>query len=426
MNNLRIKNVHARQILDCKGRPAVEVDVVTENGIIGRGGAPTGTSVGMLESYVLRDNNPNFFEGLSVYNAIENVNRIIAPELIGMDVTDQSSIDNKMIELDGTELKSKLGGNAIYSVSIACAQAGAHSKNTPLYKYLNKGGIKVLPIPTYNMINGGKYNHFSLAFQEFSLVPYKCKTIMENVEIGVKVFHKLGEIIADYQGTAMPDIGNYFAWAPPCGDPAVSFELLAEAVKECGIEDKIGYALDCASNEMYNQERGTYRYNGKEVDREELIGAVKEFTEKYNILYVEDIVEENDWEGFIKASKEISKSIIIGDDFTVTNVKILKEAADRKAVAGFIFKPNQVGTITECLETHEFARKNGMITVPSIRAGGIVDDVVMDLAIAIGAAACKNGCPRSGERIYALDTLIRAEDENPGALPFDFTPFLKF
>lgn len=425
MDSLRIKKVSARQILDCKGRPAVEVDVITEGEILGRGGASTGTSVGKLEAYILRDNNPDIFEGLSVYKAIDNINNIIAPEIIGLDVSNQSEIDKRMIELDGTENKNKLGGNAIYAVSIACAQAGANAYKMPLYRFLNKSDVEALPIPTYNMINGGDYNNLSLAFQEITLVPYKCKTITENVEIGIRVFHKLARKIAEYQGVSKPYIGNYFAWAPPSDDPKVNIELLIEAVKECGVEDKVGYALDCASNEMYIPERGTYRYKGKEVDKHEIIAAIKELTETYNILYVEDIVEENDIEGFIEAVKEIKTSFIIGDDFTVTNVNKLKDAYEKNAVEGFIFKPNQVGTITECIETCKFAKEHNLLIIPSIRSGGIVDDAVMDLGIALGAVACKNGCPRTGERVFALNTLLRAESENPTAIQYDFNTLIK-
>lgn len=425
MNSMNIKEVVARQILDCKGRPAVEVDIVTEGGIMGRASASTGTSVGENEAFVLRDNDPEVFEGLSVYNAIENINKIIAPRIIGLDVSLQSTIDNIMIELDGTENKRKLGGNSIYAISLSCARTAANALGKSLYRYLNPGEVNTIPVPTYNMINGGEYSKFSLAFQEFTLVPYKCTSIKENVEVGTKVFYKLGKIIAEYQKESRPSIGNYFAWAPPSDDPRVNFELLATAVKECGVEDKVGYAIDCASNEMYVSERGTYRYMGREIDRDELIGRIKELSEEYNIIYIEDIVEENDWEGFVKASKEINRSIIIGDDFTVTNVDIIKKATEKKAIEGFVLKPNQVGTVTECMYAYEYANKNGLLIVPSIRAGGVVDDAVMEIAIALGAAACKNGCPRSGERIYALNTLIRAEYENPGAKPFDLYPFVR-
>jgi len=426
MKSTKIRSVHARQILDSKCRPMVEVDVKTEGGVIGRGGASTGTSVGMYEAFVLRDNNPNCFRGLSVYKAIENVNEIIAPVLKGMNVLDQKAIDARMIELDGTENKTRLGANAIYAVSIACAKAAAHTVNSSLYKYLAPHTIRTLPVPTFNSINGGFYKDLIMPFQEFTFCPYKAENMTEAVHIAFTLFKEIGNVITKFQKGRPASMGHYYGWKPPSEDPEVVMELLHQAVVNCNFEAKIAYALDCASSEMYDPNTDTYYMNGKRINSDEMIAFVKKLTYKYNYLYVEDILDENDWNGFAKAVKEIDRSIIIGDDFIVTNQQRLKKAYQLQAVEGFVFKPNQVGTISEAIDTHIFAKQHNMITVPSQRGGGVLNDVVMDLTLALEAPAVKNSAPRSGERIYALNYLYRAADENPQASLFDFKSLLKF
>lgn len=426
MKKTSIKNVVARQLLDCKLRPVIEVDVITEDGVIGRGSAPTGSSVGMYEAYILRDNDLSKFFGQTVYKAIDNINNIIAPAIIGMDVMDQKAIDEKMIALDGTKNKSNLGGNAIYSVSVACLRAAANSMNIPVYKYLAKSDIETLPLPTCNFINGGYYKNLSLAFQEFTVVPYKADNMEEAVEICVNTFKKLGEIITKYQGGEPAGIGNYYGWAPPSDDPELVMELLHEAVVSCNYENKVAYALDCASSEMYDKDTKSYLLKGQRVDSSAIISLVKRLTEKYNILYVEDILDENDWDGYIEAVRSINRTIIIGDDFTVTNTERLKKAYELKAVEGFILKPNQVGTISESIEANNFAKEHNMITVPSSRAGGIVGDIIMDLAVGLQVCAVKNGAPRSGERIDQLNFLYRAASENPNAKLYDFSKYIRF
>lgn len=426
MKKTNIKSIIARQLLDCKLRPVIEVDVITEEGIVGRGSAPTGSSVGMYEAYILRDNDLNNFSGQTVYKAIDNINNIIAPAIIGMDVMDQKSIDEKMIELDGTKNKSKLGGNAIYSVSVACLRAAANSMNIPVYEYLAKTDIVTLPLPTCNFINGGHYKNLSLAFQEFTVVPYKADNMEEAVEICVNTFKKLGEIITKYQGGEPANIGNYYGWAPPSDDPELIMKLLHEAVVSCNYENKVAYALDCASSEMYDKDTNTYLLKGERVDSSAVIALVKKLTENYNILYVEDILDENDWDGYVQAVKSINRTIIIGDDFTVTNVERLKKAYDLKAVEGLILKPNQVGTISESIEANNFAKDHNMIVVPSSRAGGIVGDIIMDLAVGLQVCAVKNGAPRSGERIDQLNFLYRAASEHPNAKLYDFSKHVRF
>ncbi len=422
----QIKSVCARQIFDSKDRPIIEVDVITEGGVLGRGSASTGTSVGMYEAVVMTDNNPACFNGQSVYNAIHNVNRLIGPAIIGMDVTDQKGIDERMIALDGTPNKSYLGGNAIYAVSIACLKAAARSVNLPVYKYLAGGELKTLPIPTFNSINGGKYGDFWMGIQEFTFCPYKADSMAEAVEIAMRVFGMIGKVITEYQKGAPARVGHYYGWQPPTEDPEVTMELLHEAVRRCGYEEKVAYALDCAASEIYSDESKTYYLNGKHLTTDDMIAFGRRISEKYNFLYIEDLLDENDWSGYKKAMKEIKRTILIGDDFIVTNKERLKRAYEEEAIGGFIFKPNQIGTITESLQTHEFARTHGMITVPSQRGGGVIDDIVMDLCLAMQVPAVKNSAPRSGERIYACNMLYRAADENPHARLFDYSSLQRF
>ena len=422
----RIRAVCARQIFDSKDRPIIEVDVVTEAGALVQGSASTGTSVGMYEAVVLVDNDPGRFDGMSVYKAIDNVNRIIGPAIIGMDVTDQEAIDRRMIELDGTPNKARLGGNAIYATSIACLKAAARISEQPLYRYLAGGELKTLPIPTFNSINGGRYGDFFMGIQEFTFCPYRAESMAEAVEIAMEVFPMVGKVIGEYQKGQPAKVGHYYGWQPPTEDPEITMELLHEAVRRCGFEDKVAYALDCASSEAYDDKTGTYYMNGRQLTTDEMIAFGKKMSERYNFLYIEDLLDENDWEGYRKAMKEISRTILIGDDFIVTNESRLRRAYEEEAIGGFIFKPNQVGTITESLEAHKFAKEHGMITVPSQRGGGVIDDVVMDLCLAMQVPAVKNSAPRSGERIYACNMLYRAADENPGAKLFDYGSIQKF
>lgn len=425
MSNTRIKSIKARQLVDCKCRPMVEVDVITEDGNFGRGASPTGSSVGMYESYVLRDNNPNEYHGFSVHKAVDNVNNIIAPALIGMDITNQRAIDEKMIALDGTNNKSKLGGNAIYSTSIACFRAAAKSMNLPLYRYLSGEEIKTIPIPSFNVVNGGVYKNVIQAFNEFIIMPYKAENIYEAVEIGVNTFQELGKVIKKFLGTE-PEVARSYGYVAPSEDPEVILSLIQEAINNCGYSDKVAFALDCASSEMYDSKTNTYLLKGKRITSDELIAYTKQLTEKFNFIFIEDLLDENDWDAYPKAVKEITRTLILGDDFIVTNKERLQKAYDMNAVNGFILKPNQVGTITEALDTYQFGKEHNLLAVTSGRSGGVVDDVVMDLAVGLQVGFIKNGAPRSGERIDKLNFLMRACDLSPKCKLSDITNVIKF
>lgn len=422
----RIKNIHARQIMDCKFRPVVEVDVTLACGIVGRGSSPTGTSVGSYEAKVIRDNKADRFCGMSVFQAVSNVNDILGPALIGMDVVDQESIDRKMIQMDGTADKSALGGNAIYSISIACADAAAQAEKRSLYQHFAGGGIKTLPLPTANSIIGGPYPDKTVCFQEFTFCPYKAESMTEAMEIISRVHKEIGLVFSREFGVSPAPRGNSHGWMPPSEDPEVILDLLTEAVQKSGYSEKIAYVLDMAASEMYDAESKTYYMNGKRLSGDEQIAYVKRLTEKYNFLFIEDPLDENDWEGYKKAKQEITRTLLIGDDLTVTNPILLKRAYEEKAVDGFIFKPNQVGTVTEALEAHRFAKEHGMLTIPSQRGGGVIWDTVMDMGVGLEVEACKSCCPRGGESVYAMNCLYRAADENPEAKIFDFTPLVRF
>lgn len=421
----KIKSVHARQIVDCKCRPMVEVDVITENGYLGRGCAPTGSSVGMFESYVLRDNNPAEYHGLSVHRAVDNVNHIIAPALTGIDVHDQKEIDRIMIDLDGTPDKRNLGGNAVYSTSIAAFRAAAETEHMPLYNYIAKGPIQTVPVPSFNVVNGGHYETLTQPFNEFIIMPYGADTIYEAVEMGINTFQELERVITRFLGHK-PMVAPSYGYAAPSEDPEVILTLISEAIENCNYSGRIGYAFDCASSEMYDRENGTYLLKGDRVSAKELIAYTKMLTEKFNFVFIEDLLDEEDWESYPIAHRELTRTNIIGDDFIVTNMNRLTRAYELNAIDGFILKPNQVGTITEAMDAYDFAREHRLLAIPSGRAGGVIGDVVMDLAIGLQVGFIKNGAPRSGERIDKLNHLMRACDLEPGCGFSDIRPSLKF
>jgi len=421
----RIKSVHARQIIDCKCRPMVEVDVITEDGSMGTGAAPTGSSVGMYESCVLRDGDPAEYNGMSVHKAVANVNEIIAPKLIGLDVMDQAALDQIMIDLDGTPDKHILGGNAIYSVSIALYRAAAAVERRPLYDRIANGNIKTVPIPSFNVINGGTNAGIKQAFNEFIVMPYRASDIEEAVEVAVKVFQELGNVIRAYTG-ATPLVGGSYGWCAPSEDPEVCLDLIQKAIDNCGYTDKCAFALDCAISDMYDKETGTYYLNGKQCTNDEIIEYVKGLTEKYNFVFIEDMLDENDWDGWAKAHKAITRTHIIADDFTVSNKARIAKAVEQDSIDGFILKPNQVGTISEALEAHEYAAERGLFSITSGRSGGVIGDVVMDMAVGLQIPFIKNGCPRSGERIDKLNFLMRVKDSYPGCHMAKIDDIVKF
>ncbi len=428
MNSTSICRVSARQLLDCKCRPMLEVDVYTQGGACGRGSAPTGSSVGSHESFVLRDNNPAEYGGMSVHKAVDVIETVIGPALAGMDVMDLNALDKKMLELDGTPEKRILGGNSIYSTSIACARAAAASQNLPLYQLFaqQRGGLHHIPVTTFNIVNGGRFSGYTMAFNEFIVVPFGVEYIEEAVEMGVQVFHKLGEIIEHFQHGRPASTGGSYGYSAPCDDPEIVLSLMQDAIDACGYHGRMVFALDCASSEMYDKEKKTYLLKGQRLSSEELISYVQGLSQKFPLFFVEDLLDEDDWDGFICAKQKLTRTNIIGDDFIVTNRHRLEKAFELQAVDGFILKPNQVGTISEALETYDYAAQHGLIAIPSGRSGGVIGDVVMDFSVGLNAPLQKNGAPRSGERIDKLNLLLRVSSQNPDLKLCDIRTFARF
>lgn len=421
-----IKEIKARELIDCKGKPLLEVDVITEDEIMGRAASPSGISTGEHEAYVLRDGNPNWYDGNGVSKAIDMVKNVVAPKLRGINVLDQKEVDEALIMLDGTKNKSKLGGNVTYSTSLAAMRAACNTLHLSQYRYLNQDKISTIPLPTSDMFAGGSYEDDTMPVQETTIVPYKVSSIAEATEILCMIYKRLPEVIREFQGGRRPEIGAMSEYMAPSTDFMDCLDILYETAKRCGYEDKIAFHMDCAFSEIYNPERKTYNYCGREVDLDEIIGILKAATEKYNFLYIEDPVDENDWEGWAKASKELNRTTLCGDDLTVTNVEYLRKAKEMNACGAFVFKPNQVGTVTEAMAAQKYAVDNGMFSIPSIRAGGVSDDPVADMGVAGGAAAVKLGPPKFGHAVHIINSLLRAEDELKDAKPFDFSPFVKF
>ena len=422
----KIKDLKARALIDCKGKPLLEVDLVTEDGVVGRAASPSGISAGEHEAFVLRDGDPAWYNGNGVYKAVEMAEQVVLPKIRGMDVLDQKGLDEALIELDGTPNKSKLGGNVTNSISLAAMRAGCAILHVPQYRYLNPGEIRTIPLPTSDMFAGGSYENDTMPVQEVTIVPYKAKSIAEATDILCRTYAKLPEVIREFQNGRRPEIGAMSEYIAPTTDFMDCLAILKETAARCGCEDKIAYHLDCAFSEIYDAARGTYRYCGREVDLDELIGILRPATENYDILYLEDPVDENDWEGWVKMAKALPRTTLCGDDLTVTNIEYIKKALELGACGAFVFKPNQVGTVTEAMAAQKYAVDHGMFSIPSIRAGGVSDDPVADMGTAGGAAAVKLGPPKFGHAVHIVNSLLRAESELPGAKPFDFSGFVKF
>jgi enolase len=426
---MKIASVIARQLLDCKARPLVEVEITTDTGYVGRGAAPTGSSVGVHEAFVLRDGDHAEYNGLSVHRAVTAVTDEIAPVLVGTELDDPRSLDRVMIELDGTQNKHRLGGNAIYSTSIALLRAASAAAGTPTYTYVSELlGLKppsTVPVPSFNMINGGRYGDICQTFNEFLVLPYRAESIQSAVEIGVSVFGVLGEVLAERLGRAALVAASY-GYVAPSSDPRVVMEVLAEAVERAGCAEVVAFALDCASSQVYDTTTQTYALDGERVTAEALIDYARALSEDFPMVFIEDLLDGDDWDGFTKAVQTIDRSIVVGDDLIVTNRDRLQRAVTTSAVDGFILKPNQVGTIAEALDCYEYATQNSVLAIPSGRSGGVIDDVVMDLAVGLGAAFQKNGAPRSGERIEKLNFLLRAAERIPNCALADVPALVRF
>lgn len=409
---MKITDIRAREILDSRGNPTVEVDVVLEDGTKARAAVPSGASTGEREALEMRDKDTSRFGGKGVLNAVQNVNDRIKPVVIGMDVFDQYGIDTTMLELDGTKTKSNLGANAILGVSMACLKVAAKVKNIPLYKYVGEG--KTLPVPMMNIINGGAHADNKLDFQEFMIIPQR-DTIKERVRVGAEVFHTLKSVLNE-RGLST-GVGDEGGFAPDLDSNTEGFELIMEAIKKAGYEPGVDVKLgiDVAASEFYSDGKYNLVGEGRSLTTDELINFYKELVSKYPIISIEDPVDENDWEGFVKITKELGDKVqLVGDDLFVTNKECLQKGIDMTAGNAILLKVNQIGTITETLETIKLAKENGYKTIISHRSGETEDTTIADLAVGLDLGQIKTGSMSRTDRVCKYNQLIRIEEELEG------------
>ncbi len=412
-----IQSIHARQILDSRGNPTVEVDVYTENGAFGRAAVPSGASTGVNEAVELRDGDKSKYLGKGVLKAVSNVNDIIAPELVGMDVFEQNTIDQIMIDLDGTSTKSKLGANAILGVSLAVAKAAAMESGQPLYRYIGGVNANTLPVPMLNIINGGSHSDAPIAFQEFMVRPVGAPSFSEAIRMGAEIFHNLKKILHDKGlNTSVGDEGGF---APNfSGGTEEALGCILDAIAKAGYKagEDVTIALDCAASEFYKD--GKYDYSkfegptGKIRTSEEQVAYLAELTEKYPIDSVEDGCAEEDWTGWAMLTAKIGDKVqLVGDDLFVTNVKFLKRGIEEKSANSILVKVNQIGTLTETLNAIAMAHKAGFTAVMSHRSGETEDSTIADLAVAVNCGQIKTGSASRSDRMAKYNQLLRIEEQ---------------
>lgn len=410
-----ILSVHARQIFDSRGNPAVEVDVITENGIMGRAAVPSGASTGEHEAVELRDGGKAYM-GKGVSKAVENVNTTIAEEILGMSVFDQNLLDQTMIDLDGTPNKSKLGANAILGVSLAAAKAAANELGMSLYRYVGGVSANTLPVPMMNIINGGSHSDAPIAFQEFMVMPVKANSFSHAMQMGSEIFHNLKKVLHDRNlSTAVGDEGGF---APKLDGTEDALETIAKAVENAGYKlgDDVMIALDCAAAEFYVD--GKYDYTKFEGDKgavrtsEEQAQYLAELSEKYPIISIEDGMDENDWDGWKSLTDKIGHKVqLVGDDLFVTNVKRLAKGIENGIANSILIKVNQIGTLTETIAAVNMAKNAGYTSVMSHRSGETEDNTIADLAVALNTGQIKTGSASRSDRMAKYNQLLRIEEE---------------
>lgn len=406
-----IKAVKAREVLDSRGNPTVEVDVVLENGVLGRAIVPSGASTGQFEAVELRDKEERYL-GKGVLKAVDNVNHSIAPKLIGQDVREQVKIDALLIELDGTDNKAKLGANAILGVSLACAKAAAQATGSSLYRYIGGTNAKVLPAPMMNILNGGKHADNTVDIQEFMVMPLGAKTFKEALQMGTEVFHSLKAVLKSKgYSTAVGDEGGF---APNLKSNEEAFQVIVEAIEKAGYKagEDIYLAIDVASSELYKE--GIYDLSGEGVQKsaEEMVEFYAKMVEKYPIISIEDGLDEEDWAGWKLMTERIGDKVqLVGDDLFVTNTKRLIRGIENNTANSILIKVNQIGTLTETLEAIEMAKEAGYTAVISHRSGETEDVTIADIAVGINAGQIKTGAPSRTDRVAKYNQLLRIEEE---------------
>ncbi len=415
-----ISDIKAREIIDSRGNPTVEVEVLLESGAFGRAAVPSGASTGENEALELRDGDKKRYLGKGCLKAVANVNDVIAKELIGMDATDQVAIDNKLLELDGTKTKSNLGANAMLGVSLAVAKAAADYAELPLYKYIGGTNAKTLPVPMMNIINGGSHSDATIAFQEFMIRPIGAPSFREGLRMGAEVFHALKKVLsAKNLSTAVGDEGGF---APMLGGTEEAIDCILTAIKDAGYiagraEDggDVSIAMDCASSEFYKD--GVYDYsifepNGVKRNSDEQAAYLAELVEKYPIDSIEDGMDEGDWDGWVKLNAAIGdKCQLVGDDLFVTNVEYLQKGIELNAANSILIKVNQIGTLTETLDAIEMAHRAGYTSVTSHRSGETEDATIADIAVATNSGQIKTGSMSRSDRMAKYNQLLRIEEE---------------
>lgn len=412
-----IIHVHAREILDSRGNPTIEVELMTSDGARGRAAVPSGASTGAHEACELRDNDKGRYLGKGVQKAIVNVKETIAPEILGMDVTDQVLLDKTMIELDGTDNKSKLGANAILGVSLAAARAAAQELGTPLYRYVGGSQACTLPVPLMNLVNGGAHADNGLDIQEFMVVPMIKGSFAESLRAGSEIFHNLKKILSSQKlVTAVGDEGGF---APVLKSNREALELLMKAIEAAGYRpgEDVGLALDVAATELYKD--GKYKWEGKQISGEELLGVYSSWAQSFPLVSIEDGFSEDDWSAWVQATKTLgSKMQLIGDDLFVTNPKRLQEGIDKDAANAILIKVNQIGSLTETADAVRLAQANRFHTIMSHRSGETEDTTIADLAVGLGCHQIKTGSLCRSERTAKYNQLLRIEEELGGTAKF--------
>lgn len=404
----KISGVKAREIVDCRGMPTVQVDVWVNGTLRGRADVPSGRSTGSYEAYELRDGGSRY-NGLGVLKAVHNVNEVIAREVVGMDVTKQRKIDEVMISLDGTKQKTKLGANAIVGVSLAAARAASASLEMPLYKYLNPHAC-ILPMPMMNLVMGGSLASNDLDFQGHYIMPVGAESFSQALQITVEIHTILGRILLEKYGKMASNVGDEGGYVPPMTKIREPFEVMKEAVAEAGWEDRIVYGFDAAATQLYDKKTGTYTIEGRQLTAEDMIDLYQDLTATYPIASIEDPLQEDDFEGSARLTKELGIQIV-GDDLFVTHAERLNKGIEMGAANALVWKCNQVGTLTEALDTASLAFKNGYGIVISDRSGETEDSMIADCAVGLNAGQIKAGAPVRSERTSKYNRLLLIEEE---------------
>ncbi|MCD6098848.1 phosphopyruvate hydratase [bacterium] len=407
-----IIDIYAREILDSRGNPTIAVEVLLEDGTVGSAAVPSGASTGVHEALELRDNDPSRYKGKGVLKAVENVNEVIADDIIGLEACDQPQIDRVLIELDGTENKEKLGANAILGVSMAVARAAANFLEMPLYMYLGGTTARTLPIPFLNLINGGKHAGEKLDIQEFMIAPVKAGSFREAMRWASEIFHTIKSILEkDGHQTTVGDEGGF---APDLKDNREAIEYILSGIEKAGYKpgEDVFIALDAAASNFYDGRKKLYRFEGKTLSSDEMIEYYKQVVSKYPIISIEDGLAEDDWDGWKALTDELGEKVqLVGDDLFVTNIKRIKEGVTRGVANSVLIKPNQIGTVTETIEAAMWTLRRGYNAMVSHRSGETSDAFIADLAVALGTGQIKSGSVSRSERLAKYNRLMQIEDE---------------